>query len=438
MFTAQFHVIPYPLSKSRRTNSQGFGVDLETFGTDIRCQGTSKKLRFLENFRDKSPIYGKDDTVDSVDYHLLICDVLRDYLHNATNGCNVIVALPNLNTILGSTIKKLNLPYTQRRSFPGSLEVAVNKVLSELKMEVKGQRTRRYEVVEVVPDELRSLTDQVRYASNYVERVEGRLSEREFYASLSTKVEKGVPDLKQPLKEVFNNINKLSDSYSLNFSLLVESDQNIIDYWAAQGGAWTLNGYEPFDPDSPTIILGDRNIISEVLFGQSNSGGIPMHELDKNLLVNESYKEGISTVAKKKDLPSSYVLGNLYQVPDEFAYTDTDLIKEAKKVQNEEGAPVFKYNTENPNVISIRDNSEPGVYFPYLSASFKKLRGEITKSISEGGVPVQVADFPITTSGAIFNSLVLSKYYDNGCVSNQEETLQKIANNISSDIKVEL
>jgi hypothetical protein len=435
-FTAQLSVIPYSLSKSRRTDSQGFSVDLETFGTDVRCQGLSQRLRFLEYLRDKSPIYG--NSFGAVDYHQLICDVLRDFVRNATNGCNVIIALPDLNVLLGPTIKKINLPYTKRILSPGSAEIAVNKILTELKMEVIGQLTDRYTTLESIPDEIRGLCDQVRYSSNLIERNLGRLSERDFYASLSTKIGKGVPEIKQVLKEVFNNINKLSSSYELNFSLLVESDQNIIDYWAGtQGGGWTLNGYEPFDPESPTVILGDRNVISEVLFGQSNSP-IPIHYLDKKLLLNETYKESISTVSKKKDLPSSYVLGNLYQVPDEFAYTDQDLIEKAKKDQKDFAAPVFKYNTTNPNVISIKDSFEPGVYFPLLAASFQKLRGELTKSISEGGVPVQVADFPITTSGALFDSLLLSKYYNNGCVSNREDVLEQIANNISTDIQFEL
>lgn len=435
-FTAQFSVIPYPLSKSRRTDSQGFSADLETFGTDVKCEGLSQRLRFLEHLRDKSPIYGNN--FGAVDYHQLICDVLRDFVRNATNGCNVIIALPDLNTLLGPTIKKLNLPYTKRPLSPGAPEIAVNKILTELKMEVVGKQTPRYQTLEAIPDQIRGLCDQVRYASNLIERNLGRLSERDFYASLSTKIGKGVPEIKEVLKEVFNNINKLSSSYKLNFSLLVESDQNIIDYWAGtEGGAWTLNGYEPFDPESPTIILGDRNIISEVLFGQSNSQ-IPIHYLDKDLLLNETYKESISTVAKKKDLPSSYVLGNLYQVPDEFAYTDQDLIQSARKAQKEFEVPVFRYNTSNPNVANVKDTFEPGVYFSFLVGSFHKLRGELTKSVGEGGVPVQVADFPITTSGALFDSLLLSKYYNNGCVSNREDVLEEIANNVSTEVEFEL
>lgn len=438
-FTVEFASIDSPLSKSYRRGILGNQVDLDTVGLDTVCEGYSQRLRFNEYLQDKSPIYSAQQNpfIQEVDYHLLVCDVVRDYLKNATKGANVIVAMPDLNKLIGPTMAKINLYLSKKPAAPASPEQKTSNLLQELKMELVSETTDLYQKIEQVPDEIRGLVQQTRYGSNLVNRAVGVYSERDFFARLSSKEGKGAPDQKTVLREVFNNINKLSSNYKINFSLLLESDQNIIDYWASLGDLWVLNGYEPFDPTQPTVIVGDRTFISEVLFGQSKPQ-IPIYELDKEVYLNESYLQAISEVSKKISLPSSYVLGNLYQVPDEFAYTDEELIEKAKKAQEEFAVPVFKYNTENPNVLSIKDTFQQGVYLSNLKSSFQKLRGSITKSISEGGVPVQVADFPITTLEALFDSLLLSKYSSNGAIMGQQEILEKIANNISPEIAFEL
>ena len=428
-FNLELAVVSQPLKKELRTGVRGQPADLDTLGLDFACEGYSQKFSLYEYYADGRNLYCPErwPVYAPVDYHLLISDVIKDYVKNAT-GANVIVMLPDLNLLIGKAAKK-ELLKDRGRYNTSSLK----RIASMLKLEFVGYPNGNAEYVREkrVPAVLQAFADSIRFSSNPIPRLAAKAAVTDYFFKLSTERERGVPDALAPLDYLLNAINQNAEKVSINKAIVIESDQNIIDYWERAGANYSLNGYEPFNPEQPVIIVGDSVMINQVLYGQGKVTA-PIHFTD-DIFLSESYIDNINTIARGKDFSTSYVLGDLYKLPDEFAYADASLIQEAKDIQKKSQVPVFQYNTKNPNILSLRDTNEPGVYFSLLRTKFRSIAREITKTIGEGGIPSNIADFPIISKRGLHTALALSMEKSKGTVQSKQDIIQSIADRVSPE-----
>ena len=282
---------------------------------------------------------------------------------------------------------------------------------------------------------------------------------------------------------------------------MVETDINVLKTWgtATGSGPWakyyTLAGYDDFTENSSAIIVGDLALIKEYLYGgidvnqkfknveslkskakqfkeKSNSlafetlkfstanqssiheleqkesaakaqqyslaaaSQIPLHPMDKIILTNVTYNKIIRNIVYPV-IKGSGAFGDISYIPDDFAYQDAEFSDLEKQYIEENGIPVFRYNTQNPNILDLKFKFG-GVYFSELKMGYQKEISRLTSAVAEGVLPTGIGTFPIRTRGAAVLYL-RSKGFSHGLGDkNKNEIIQSLAGRISPELAEEL
>lgn len=264
---------------------------------------------------------------------------------------------------------------------------------------------------------------------------------------------KTIPNHTKILKNVFDKIKERSkDAYQMsNLGIFYETNTDILKLWSTGKNAdadevpwskaYTLAGYDSFKEEGGAIIVGDVALIKEYLYGgvdlnqkyasidflkseANKSTGItqttevvntedptpedfrfaattviPLHPLDRVLLASPIYNAAIRELCYPK-LVGDGSFGNISLLPDEFAYKDVNFSETEKGFIEENGISVFRYNTQNPNVLDMSFKYGP-IYLAMLKQlGFQKEIKKIASAVVEGILPRGVGSFPITTPGA--------------------------------------
>lgn len=430
-FTLKFAALSRPLSKVDRVGIYNELIDLNTLGNSTSVTGYSKLLNFQDYYFLKDPIYGeKDAETFPVDIHLLIVDTLRDYIRKASLGANVIVLLPDLTKTCASRFKQIVSESSTGPYETENLKSSLDSFLSEIGMDLISNEPFS---MERIPIEVASLDE--RMALKPIERLEFDLRNYKYYATLKATSSEGIPDFMGPLAYCIDKINSISQgTYTFTSCYMDETDTEVLNYWA-ENNSYPFNGDQRFDPDAPTVIVGDQSLISNYLyFTKSKSGPIPIHKQDRPLAFQE-YREKIASLVGNYD--NDYVFGDLYQAPDEFGYLDETFSEKETKLIESEQIPIFRYNTDNPNVLDLQavDN---GTYFTNINLAFSRNVDRIASTVRDGGVNVTEADFPILTQEALVQAIILSKFSQFGPALSDEQIIKEILRRLDPELERDL
>jgi len=97
---------------------------------------------------------------------------------------------------------------------------------------------------------------------------------------------------------------------------------------------------------------------------------IPLHPLDRTKLAKKDYNKKIRDIVYPV-IKGSGAFGDISYLPDDFAFQDEDFSDQEKKYIQENGIPVFRYNTQNPNILDLKFKFG-GVYFSTLKMGYQK------------------------------------------------------------------
>lgn len=332
--------------------------------------------------------------------------------------------------------------------------------------------------------------------ANAEQRRENYYNDSEFKAVLTEAATSGVPNYSGRLQTVINRLSEASKGvYPIKFVTVTETDLNVLKFWSAKNGEIipslypTLAGYEIFNEEKECIIVGDASLIKDYLYGaydaeekeksisniknkvqrsktelsnlelysnntkQSSTEilstkkniddlltaqlvTIPIHPLDKILLLNKTYTKKIKKIVNEKRNTDG-VFGDQSYIPDTFGYEDVDIDQLHKQKLKKAGLPVFKFNVKNPNVIDL--NAKVGSsYMSFLKIGFAKVISAKASAVVAGLLPEGVGNFPITT---IEEAILFVKKkqaamgIDGNNSSSREEILKELKNNLDSSQK---
>lgn len=306
------------------------------------------------------------------------------------------------------------------------------------------------------------------------------------YTAVIDKTDKQVPDHLAVLKKIFERIRKMSnESYKMStLAVATETEMNVIKLWQERGDFYTFGGYDKFVGSNP-IIVGDLALIKEYLFGGVDltakaaaatelekravkaaaleksvidaSGEaavssintpseedyklaaatqVPLHPLDQLALTDKKYNETIRKIMNPV-LKGSGAFGDISYIPDDFAYQDKSFSDKERQFIEEEGIPVFRYNTQNPNITDLKFNFG-AIYFALLKTGYQKEISRLTSAVAEGVLPTGIGRFPIRTRGAAI-AYIRSKGFSQGLGDeNKKEIISSLLNRVSPEIAKEV
>jgi hypothetical protein len=329
------------------------------------------------------------------------------------------------------------------------------------------------------------------------QRFEDKYVDRDFYSVLEKASNSGIPDHMKVVKDVIDSINKNAmGEYNIKLDYITETDTKILDFWSQNEDINCsmfplFGGYNKLDTTKETIIVGDIALIKEYLYAKINledvdsdiqkikdnaskeslvipqvSPGvdglpptqidntiptydpqviatadisilkrIPLHPIDKALLVNSDYNKKMKKIVfpnffeDPQNLVGSF--GDITDLPDEFGFdefsqTEKDYIKK-------QPVSIFRFNTENPNVLDL-DFKFGGVYFGALNFGYKKMVKNISSACATGILPIGTGSFPIRTRGDAVAFLRTNNYSLGQGPEERQEVIDSLANRISPEL----
>ena len=437
--TLKFLSQPRPLQKDMRVGLYGEPLDINFLGVEYDCEGYSNRIDFYNYFLTGGQIYDRDNIVGGrpiVDLHAIIVDTIKDYLKKASNGANVIVVLPDMNKLVSSRYEGISKDNTSANTNPtDSLKITLNQLLSKINLSLDSY-------------ELGSKKDIDSRSAAHAERVKAKgntldlLLQHYYYtvyrARLISQKQEGIPDLKKSLDDVILGINSISNnSRKILPVLFSEADTTILDYWAKLPANFTVNGYLPdtWRPEKPTVIYGDVTMIANLLYAQETvKNNDPIHWREKESL-GSTYQREVKELFDIENKSTPF--GKISSLPDQFGYTDELFTADQVKTIEERNIPVFRYNTENPNILDLTYNDE-GLYLSLLNNFFSLNVDRIANVAADGGVPLRLSDLPIVSREALDVAIISSKMAMFGPVLSNEEIVESAAKKLDVATTTEL
>jgi hypothetical protein len=439
------------------------------------------------------------NTIKSVDIHSIVVDAIRNYIQSATRNKNVIVLIPNINTgcrefllylattfrhqsnsevaankakgtLTGSCQASMNNSiYDKEFETLGNLEGFIRSCLLELGIELDciNKETTSISNVVTIPHGQYGVHKLYSEYPNSYQRFKNYYN-RQFTAILSEVSNEGLPDHYGKIKKVFDLIQEASKgNYSLELEIINETQLQVLDFWSKGNGKInpsdypTFGGYDKFNEKTEAIIVGDKGLIAEYLYGNVNfdqkqesidslmlesvltelkaddllQGNkfqntisrspfqsnvtlqdledasqldkesrslkastldvVPLHPLDKIILLDKRYQGGIKNVLYIP-ITGTGSFGDISFIPDEFAYSDANFSEKQKNEIRQSGIPVFRYNLENPNVLDLNIKISDS-YTSMLKLGYSKVIARKASATIEGLLPEGIGSFPIQT-----------------------------------------
>ena len=121
---------------------------------------------------------------------------------------------------------------------------------------------------------------------------------------------------------------------------------------------------------------------------------VPLHPLDKIILLDNRYLKKIKKIITPPVLKGSNGFGNISFVPDEFAYTQFDNDEKIQQELNSKGIAVFRYNVENPNILDLNVKISE-VYMGLLKLGYEKVITRKASTKVNSLLPEGIGSFPI-------------------------------------------
>lgn len=479
-----------------RLGAYGEQVNIDPQGLVVVCAGRSNEVKIKDNiiYNPMQIPYTRNNTklptstkalvsLKDIDYHYLIVDTIRNYIQQATSNPNVIVLLPDLNKVCKKIIDKIDYDTrysSSKNSIHGSAgikkalgflaggqstakaagnypanayvlgvkEKFISNLLGEFGLDLEAVFTNSTGTIAAgVP---KSYINQystffnvnLSYVINYVNRTKEYFKDHEFFARLTSGSAKGVPDHQTVVGQVIQRINEFcKGEYNIKYDILVENQLQFLDLWKIDPDLLCtkfplFGGYQDLDPRKEVIIVGDVALIRDFLYGAAKKDkGLAkfLHPLDAAILTNQVYLDRVSDLIKIKDNsfgPASFL-------PDEFAYIESSNLftKQERDLISLLGIPVFRYNTQNPNIFEL-DLKESSQYFALLKSHFETVLYRKASGVINGIIPSNIANYPIQNINAIIGYATNAGYFNTGLSQqSKEELIKNITGKLSDDFK---
>ena len=123
---------------------------------------------------------------------------------------------------------------------------------------------------------------------------------------------------------------------------------------------------------------------------------IPLHPTDAIILTSKSYNKAIQSIINPPAATGMGAFGNASYIPDAFSYSNEEFTTDKKDYIKENGIPIFKYNTENPNVLDMTFKFG-GVYYTALKMGSITAVKKKASAVAAGYLPIGIGSLPIRT-----------------------------------------
>ena len=464
---------PRPLQKDRRVGRYGDILDINFLGVEYDCEGYSNRIDFYNYYKFGGSLYGgKNNDLEEdgpntriavlgppsrlfgvgpnsslsprdplssrprVDLHSIVVDTIIDYLRKATNGANVIVVLPDINKLCQEYLDSVTRDY-ENSAQPDpttTLKIALNNLLSKINMSLDAVKAPG----RGIDTRTAAHEERVQPKGDILALLDNKYKNILFRARLISEKQEGIPELKKPLDDVIFGINSISNnSRKILPVLFSEADTTILDYWEKLPANFTINGFLPdtWKPERPTVIFGDVTMITNLLYAQQEIiNNDPIHWREEQSL-DSMYQREVKELFGIENKVTPF--GKISSVPDQFGYTDELFTADQLKTIKERKIPVFRYNTENPNILDITYNDE-GLYLSLLNNFFSLNVDRIASAAADGGVPLRISDLPIVSKEALDVAIISSKMAMFGPILSNEEIVDEVMNKVSPELAAEL
>ena len=475
-------LVPLPLNGPvyRGRIFEGFGL-----GTPIEGHDSSE---LFDEQKELLKILGFPklaNVIQKVDFHLIITDVIRNYIQKALTTPNVIVLLPNLNYVCRKVLSEMGelsrevkesykkeleehgptdpegreywTPFSRSGSFTrdinslyfqgdlGKFYDFVGKVLSyfgislsKISLEDLSNNTTAISDP-ILKNPWLSTSD----LQSYVGREASFFNDYYHFARI-VNISHTVPNHRKLIRSIEDKIKAGSAGvYPIQCVTFYESDMELLKLWSKYSmiSGWSnlFGGSRKFVENKPVVIYGDQALILQFLYGQGNLKAVtkkiaklkeeseaaptgpvspifapafaivdyiggtnrqnfiagaenlaPFHPLDKIILLDQEYNDEVSkiinpTIGRENPFP----FGDPGSSP-----SDMDLDVGTKEKIAESNIPVFKYNTQNPNILDLTFRFGP-VYFEQLITGYRRDVWRRASTVSEGILETKYAEIPL-------------------------------------------
>jgi len=227
------------------------------------------------------------------------------------------------------------------------------------------------------------------------------------------------------INKKYETINKLKEKGAK--TITKDSEKKLLNYFSEV----SVLGY------SLSSVTDKADFVNKEDYAMAAVKEIPLHPLDKIILGNPHYNDTIRHIIYPPVGEQVGSFGDVSYLPDEFAYSDVTFSDEQKNYIKEKGISVFRYNTQNPNILDMNFKFGP-IYLALLKAGFSK---EITRkaaAVVEGLLPTGIGSFPIRTRGAAA-AYIKQKGFTQGLgKEDRKKILSDLASRISPNLAREL
>lgn len=277
------------------------------------------------------------------------------------------------------------------------------------------------------------------------ERATNHIKANDYQAYIEASSKEGLPDHHRIIKDVISNINKATKGiYQIDLAFVTETQVSVLDYWSGTDGPVCkkyplFGGYTDFSEDKEAIIIGDKALINQYLYGAVDleneilkeaealdwtklmeradfpekfssgySAQIPLHPLDRQVLVHVGYQKRINKLIRP-ETSNIGSFGDFTYIPDEFTYKEKAFDDHQLKFIKEKQTPIFRYNTSNPNVLELKFNYD-AQYMQYLKSGYTKGISRRASAAASGILNVGVGSFKIASYEAAFEYIARNNF----------------------------
>jgi len=435
--------------------------------------------------------------IEKYDFHCIVVDALRSYIQKATNNPNVIVLLPNLNIVCrqaindearkykiltgqeivtfappGGRLSRIKDLFNATQTNLGREKNFVDSTLKAFGIRVHTEKKDIPLNREVIPSsEISKFSENER--ANDPEQAVDKFIDSRVFTGVIDKTDKKIPDHMKVINSVLDRIKKMcKGSYVFSrVSAFTETDINILKIWKEYSDkefSYTFAGYDTFHPDREAIIVGDSAMIKDYLYANIDVKAVdrnakslrtkskqfekgsdeynnlrfsadmqhPLHPLDLPILTAINYSKRVKEITQP-NIDADAGFGDISYIPDEFSYRDSELSPDAANLVKEKNIPVFRYNTQNPNVLDMKFKFG-AVYFAALKTGYQKEISKLASAVANGSLPTGIGTFPITTRERAIEYLRMKQYSSGMGDDEQKEILKDLAAKLSPTLVEDL
>jgi len=394
-----------------------------SLGITYESKGRSKAFNFSDS---KKPVYSYTTNIqgftgeEPIEFHGIVCDVVRELARVAFRNENVIVLLPDIDKYCSNFIEQRKKEYfsianssktpigsKSKQKAPKFSTDAISDnlgfiydVLEKFNISITkstGRSLSLEERAKVIPTAAVNVFAEAEQFSNAEDRYAG-FFEQIYKAEARTETTKGTtPPAFKLLQAIYSGLRSNANVTSEGRRLVAytESDVDVCNIFRRFNRFYPL--LKGITYPGPISIVGDEELIREFLYAQDNPIDSDLLHLQDRKCTEQFYSFMRDLKTTNFSTPKSDPgWRGLYDFPKEYVEKIPELAGEAKK----ENIPVFKYGTDKPNTISM-NYTDRNFLLASMASTYSKIVGGINSAVAQGSLPVGFSSFPAETKARL-------------------------------------